>query len=129
MVADWEYSEDQISIEEYIPDKEELGAIKIVRPPANFEKIMDTNNPVFMRDLPRSRSFAQNKQIAGQAVVLLYPGGEFLPLQLTHKKIQRRRKDSPAYIRMSQYGVNFATIRSNGRYLNKFEMRQADHFA
>jgi hypothetical protein len=46
MVADWEYSEDQILIEEHIADKEDLGAMKIARPPANFEKIMDTNNAV-----------------------------------------------------------------------------------
>ena len=37
--------------------------------------------------------------------------------------------ESPANIRMNRFGVNFATIRSDGRYLNEFEMNQADHFA
>jgi len=124
--ADWEFSRNQLSIEEYITTREEIGAIKVVRPPVATEVIMDTENEEFMRDLPRSRLFTQNKQIAGQTVVLLYPGGEFLPLQLSHEKIKSRREESPTNIRMSQYRVNFATICSDGRYLNKFEMNQVE---
>jgi hypothetical protein len=126
---DWQYSYYQSTIEEYIADKGDIGAVKITRPPVPEERIIDFNNQGFMEDLLSSIIFAGNEQIAGQSVVLFYPDGEFLPLQIAHDKITSRRDQSPYNIRMNQYGVNYTIIRSDGRCLNEFEVNQAEHLA
>ena len=127
--TDWQYSFYQLTIEQYIAERGDVNAIKITRPPEPEEKIIDFSCREFMDDLPPSTVFSVNEQIAGQSVVLFYPGGEFLPLQIAHDKMTSRRDQSPYNIRMNQYGVNYSMIRSDGRCLNEFEVQQAEHLA